>query len=250
MLNIILTDEDCDGDGFPIVWRVAEAIMRSMGVKKTAYRSDVQELHPMARDGIKRWPPFVERGVWDKINTGVGKGMLHPIAPGSDPKKKHTNRDRNDIVDALVPLSQLKDWGEGIGLYAFEIKLSGAEDSKTVKRKLGRKPGQQKEILQKICGALEAWAKENQESFDLQKMPGQVGSMESEGSFHWLCATLYPSEFTKGEKAFKGYRAGLCTFPPYPRPSDFYKRANPHIAQTLGVKINATENKRTGRKAT
>lgn len=230
MLTVPLTNEDCDKDGFPIVRKVAEAIMRSMGIKR------------WVRDGIKRWPPLVEREVWGKIRDGVVSGILHPLAPNGDPKGKHTNRDRNDIVDALVPLNQLQDWGQRIGLYAFEVKPSASADNKSVRRR-GRKPGPQRELLQKILSALETWAKECDETFDSMKMPGQVGSATEDGSFHWLCAKLYPTEFTKGEKAFKGYRAGLCTFPPYPKKSDFYCRAIDRIAQTLGVNVNATKNK-------
>jgi len=113
----------------------------------------------------------------------------------------------------------------------------------------GRPKGQQGEQLQKIIDALAAWAKTKGESFDSNSMPGQVGKAGADGSFHWLCAKLYPSDFTKGERAFKGYRAGRCTFPPYAKESDFYSRAIADIAQSLGVSLHVTQIKQASRKA-
>ena len=124
-----------------------------------------------------------------------------------------------------------------------------ATDTASKAKAGGRPKGQQGEQLQKIIDALSAWATKNGESFDSNSMPGQVGKADTDGSFHWLCAKLYPSEFRKGEKAFKGYRAGRCVFPAYAKTSDFYSRAIGDIAQSLGVSLNVTAMKAVSRKA-
>ena len=130
----------------------------------------------------------------------------------------------------------------------FDIPPSGSTP-RCGSRRGGRHKGKQGDLLLEIIYALEAWAKDNNETFNAANMPGQVGDAETVGSFHWLCAKLYPTEFLKGKKAFKGYRAGRCTFPPYPKKSDFYSRALPCIAQTLGCLPHASATKQKTLKA-
>lgn len=106
----------------------------------------------------------------------------------------------------------------------------------TAKAKPGRKPGTQRESLGKILAALEAWGAKSGNPFDRNMMPGQVGTgADDDGGFHWFCVQLFPREFLKGPRSFENYRARLCTFPPYAKPSDYYCKALPHIAQSLGV---------------
>lgn len=141
-------------------------------------------------------------------------------------------------------------WLLANGAASEKVGAGGTAADEAGKAKTGGRPkGQQGELLQKIIDALAAWANGNNETFDASNMPGQVGSAADDGSFHWLCAKLYPGEFTKGEKAFKGYRAGRCTFPAYAQKSDFYSRAIGPIAQTLGVSLNVATMKQKGRKA-
>lgn len=142
-------------------------------------------------------------------------------------------------------------WQVGAAAGNEEVGAGGTAPDTASKAKAGGRPkGKQGEQLQKIIDALAAWAAKKGESFDSNNMPGQVGDADVDGSFHWLCVKLYPSEFRKGKKAFKGYRAGRCVFPAYAKTSDFYSRAISDIAQSLGVSLNVTAIKPASRKAT
>jgi hypothetical protein len=133
----------------------------------------------------------------------------------------------------------------------FRFSQVGAGD--TVKSKAGRKPGKQPERMKQILDALEKWAVNDGISFDRQAMPGQVGKGPTDdGSFHWFCASLpkpFKADFQKGPRAFENYRAGLCVFPPWAKPSDFYRNALPHIAQSLQSVASDSVSPRKVRKA-
>jgi hypothetical protein len=141
------------------------------------------------------------------------------------------------------PGEHIRAWFDAKGAAPAKVGAGGTAKAG------GRPKGRQGEQLQKIIDALLVWATKNGESFDSNSMPGQVGKADTAGSFHWLCAKLYPSEFRKGERAFKGYRAGRCVFPAYAKTSDFYSRAIDDIAQSLGVSLNVTAIKAASRKA-
>lgn len=188
-----------------------------------------------------------ERDSWPHVLTGVTLGALHPVDPA---KMQVLSVDH--CTDGMIRFDELVAWGQTNKLFEFKRSAADAEEQRgngTDKAKKGGRPkGQQGELLQKILDALAAWAASNNEVFDTSRMPGQVGSSaDDKDSFHWLCATLYPREFRKGARAFKGYRAGRCAFPAYPRKSDFYSRAITHIAQTLGVSPKNTTMKQKGR---
>jgi len=202
--------------------------------------------------------------VWlDMIDTAIKAGALVPSRFVK----------LNDAGDDLIIISTRSGWnyltreavatwlhdsgetpGELVGAWLGDLWQADAGDAAgaggaAAAKTGGRPKGQQGERLQKILDALASWAKKNGKSFDTNSMPGQVGNTSAEGSFHWLCAKLYPSDFTKGEKAFKGYRAGRCTFPAYAKASDFYSQAIDDIAQSLGVSLNVTAIKSASRKA-
>ena len=150
-----------------------------------------------------------------------------------------------------APGEHIRAWFDAKGAGPAKVGAGGTAPDAAGKAKAGGRPkGRQGELLQKIIEALAEWAASNGEAFDPNSMPGQVGSTaDADGSFHWLCAKLYPGEFMKGKHAFKGYRAGRCTFPAYAQKSDFYSRAIAHIAQILGVSLNIATIKQKGRKA-
>lgn len=154
---------------------------------------------------------------------------------------------RQAVADWLKAINETP--GEPARAWLGDCWPDEAEGAGGTAKMGGRPKGQQGEQLQKIIDALAAWAKAKGESFDSKSMPGQVGKADADGSFHWLCANLYPSDFTKGGKAFKGYRAGRCTFPAYAKKSNFYSRAIADIAQSLGVSLNVTQIKQASRKA-
>lgn len=108
------------------------------------------------------------------------------------------------------------------------------EPAPTPKRKAGRKPSVAKAKLAKILDALEEYARATQQEFDRHAMPGPLGvSWKDEGSFHWLCARIYPI-FKRAQTTFKKHRARVCAMGAYAKPTDFYRRALPHIAPKLG----------------
>lgn len=182
-----------------------------------------------------------EDDAWSELsyqwNVATGKAMALLTSRAAEMSREHRDVIEHETrmnADRKVP----KVGAGGTAVAAGKAKAGG------------RPKGQQGELLQKIIDALATWAENENETFDANSMPGQVGkAADDEGSFHWLCAKLYPAEFTKGRKAFKGYRVGRCTFPAYARKSDLYGRAITRIAQTLGVSLNVTPMKHKGRKA-
>jgi len=119
------------------------------------------------------------------------------------------------------------------------VEAPPAPEQATDKKKPGRKPGNHKEELRLILDALAAWAGENGRVFDPQAMPGPLGEKaDDEGSFHWLCAKMYPHDFMKSKRAFEEHRAGVCAIAAYTPATDFYRQALPHIAQKLGSALN------------
>lgn len=115
--------------------------------------------------------------------------------------------------------------------------------------KRGRKPSDAPALLARILAALEIYAAETGQDFDRNAMPGPLGeSADEEGSFHWLCARLYPGTFNRAKSTFAGHRAGLCAVAPYAKPTDFYRQALPRIAPKLGVALNVHHMPKPGRK--
>lgn len=101
----------------------------------------------------------------------------------------------------------------------------------------GRPRSNAPEHLEQILVALESYAAETGQHFDRRAMPGPMGDNHChEGSFHWLCAKVYPSHFMKSKSIFEGYRNGVCTSVGWTRATDFYRDALPHIASILGIK--------------
>lgn len=112
----------------------------------------------------------------------------------------------------------------------------------------GRKPSDAPALLKQILDALDNYAAATGQDFDRNAMPGPLGeSFDDEGSFHWLCASLYPY-FKKAKPTFQKHRAGLCALAPYAKPTDFYRLALPHIAPKLGVTLNVHHMPEQGRK--
>lgn len=113
----------------------------------------------------------------------------------------------------------------------------------------GRRPSGARALLLQILDALESYAAATGQDFDRNAMPGPLGeSFDDEGSLHWLCAGLY-RDFKKAKPTFQKHRAGLCALAPYAKPTDFYRRALPHIAPKLGVAMNVHHMPKKGHKA-
>lgn len=113
------------------------------------------------------------------------------------------------------------------------------EASPTQPKRRGPKPSNAPALLGQILDALKSYAAATGQDFDRERMPGPLGeSFEDEGSFHWLCAQLYPSAFNRAPDTFTKHRAGLCALAPYAKPTIFYRLALPHIAPKLGAKLN------------
>lgn len=206
-------------------------------------------------EGRRSWtyrPPnqfTEERKAWSAIHAEVALGKMNPRDDdgGSLPRD---NYGHGSVIE-----SELTEWMQRAG-YDLQLPKQAGSNApivgagETAKRKGGRKPGTQGELLGEILEDLAKWAATKSESFDPKNMPGQVGASASDpGSFHWLCAKLYPASFQKGKKAFAGYRASRCAFRPYAKKSDFYCRAITDIAQTIGVSIQAASVKKDCQKA-
>jgi len=113
-----------------------------------------------------------------------------------------------------------------------------------VKKRPGRKPSNARSLLADILNELEHFASNIGEPFDRQAMPGPLGNdWHEEGSFHWLCARIYPA-FKKAKSTFEKQRAGLCAVGQYARPTDFYRNALPIIAPKLGCVSDARRSRR------
>lgn len=116
-------------------------------------------------------------------------------------------------------------------------------------RTRGRKPSDAPAMLVQILDALESYAATTGQDFDRHAMPGPLGeSADDEGSFHWLCARLYPRTFKRAPDTFAKHRAGLCAVAPYAKPTDFYRAALPRIAPKLDVTLNVHHMPKQGRK--
>lgn len=214
--------------------------------------TDLEEFSPTSRfiSGAvlrDRWMPLLGSAdaVVNFIAAKEQESRILPIHPLTGETNISGGDYMPDWTTALFVLSHV----EAIEAEEFPADaLPNQTSAAGAGRKGGRPKGRQRELLQRIIHALATWAEENGESFDSKSMPGQVGDADTEGSFHWLCAKLYPGEFRKSDSAFRGYRANLCTFQPYAKASDFYSRAIAHIAQTIGVSLNAKNKETTGRK--
>lgn len=115
--------------------------------------------------------------------------------------------------------------------------------------KRGRRPGDAPAMLAHILEALDSYAAATGQDFDRRAMPGPLGeSFDDEGSFHWLCASLYPGTFKRAKATFEKHRAGTCALGSYAKPTDFYRLALPHIAPKLGVTLNVRHMPKKGRK--
>ena len=172
----------------------------------------------------------------------------------------------NDVAETVPKARTLLDWlcvaqREGLRYHswideyalAMPVVTQEGEDGGAAKKRGGRKPGKQRERLGQILDALEVWAAKHKETFDRHAMPGQVGTGgEDEGGFHWFCVNLgakFKTDFHKSARTFEDYRAGLCTFPPYAKRSDFYSRALPDIAQSLQPIVKTSTLSKVSRKA-
>lgn len=135
-----------------------------------------------------------------------------------------------------------------------ELDKHPEQDASTSKgspsRPRGRKPSVAPALLVQILDALESYAATTGQEFDRYAMPGPLGkSADDEGSFHWLCAQLYPSAFNRAWTTFTKHRAGLCAVAPYAKATDFYRLALPHIAPKLGATLNVHHMPKQGRKS-
>lgn len=117
------------------------------------------------------------------------------------------------------------------------------------RKQRGRKPSDAPALLARILDALESYTAGTGQDFDRYAMPGPLGeSADDAGSFHWLCARIYPRTFKRAPDTFAKHRAGLCAVAPYAKPTDFYRLALPHIAPKLGVTLNVHHMPKQGRK--
>jgi hypothetical protein len=194
-----------------------------------------------------------QAGEFFNIEKAVRNGEISSYAPGSC---KPLGTPQRNLITGLeeeeVYGVELNAWlNANYPHVKFRFPEVGAAG--TAKSKAGRKPGKQPERMKQILDALEKWAVSEGNSFDRQAMPGQVGKGPTDnGSFHWFCASLpqpFKTDFQKGARAFENYRAGLCVFPPWAKPSDFYRNALPHIAQSLQSVASNSVSPRKARKA-
>jgi hypothetical protein len=158
--------------------------------------------------------------------------------------KKTVKTGERTVIYPVIYRQPFAEWwekhGEPYSKYVAAWLKAGGQQY-TTKSKGGRKPGKQREYLEKILEALEAWCGNNRRLFDRNAMPGQVGAPDDEGSFHWFCAKLYPAHFLREPRTFEEHRAGLCVFPPYSKVNEIYSLALRDIAQSLGVSINVAK---------
>jgi len=116
---------------------------------------------------------------------------------------------------------------------------SQEETSPTQPKRRGRKPSNAPALLLQILDGLESYAAATGQDFDRQAMPGPLGkSAEDPGSFHWLCASIYPHAFKRAKSTFEKHRAGVCSLALYAKKTDFYRQALPCIAPKIGVTLN------------
>lgn len=159
----------------------------------------------------------------------------HPEMPVV--KKGQTHLDGMVWPSVFVAFARGREWSlpdDFSGLYGVS-GLKPPAPELAAGKKPGRKQGTHKENLKSILDALDAWAGECGIDFDRTAMPGPLGKdADEEGSFHWLCAKLYPDDFRKTKRTFEEHRAGVCATKGYTSPTDFYRRALPHIAHKLG----------------
>lgn len=131
---------------------------------------------------------------------------------------------------------------EGIRAWLRPLEQAEAhqkEAAALAKPKRGRKPSDAPALLVEILDALDEYAAKIEQTFDRHAMPGPLGeSADDVGSFHWLCACVYPCTFKRAPTTFDKHRAGLCALAPYAKPTDFYRLALPDIASKLGVTLN------------
>jgi len=143
--------------------------------------------------------------------------------------------DRDLTVNPVIPDNLCGAIMEG-----FERFLTGAEASVAPPHcaeppaPSDREPGQPlsaaQALLLKIVEELGKYAKDIEQDFDRNAMPGPLGGTpDEEGSFHWLCAQIDPL-FRKSQRQFERYRSGICAVKPFAQESDFYRRALPHMA--------------------
>lgn len=124
--------------------------------------------------------------------------------------------------------------GQPVGIDAEPV----ATQTKEAKRP-GRPRSTAPKLLEEILAALEIYAAHTNQVFDRDAMPGPVGdNCDHEGSFHWLCAAIYPATFMQSHSTFERQRNGVCRVRIYAEPTRFYSEALPHIASILGVKLN------------
>ena len=152
------------------------------------------------------------------------------------------------VLDGFADKAQLAELPADSGGEGDAAKVSVGE---TAKAKGGRKPGPARELLRRILDELEKWAAAADEPFDRWRMPGPLGKKADDAnSFHWLCAQIAPLVFTKAPTTFEKHRAGLCAIVEYAKPSDFYRRALPHIAPKIAGGNNVSKIPVKRRKAT
>lgn len=154
--------------------------------------------------------------------------------------------------------SEWRENVEGAGIVEAEIarieaELGGeprqGEAAAKPCRPRGRKPSDAPVLLVHILDALESYAAATGQDFDRKRMPGPLGeSFDDEGSFHWLCAYLYPRTFKRAKETFEKHRAGICALGNYAKQTDFYRLALSHIAPKLGVTLNVHRMPKKGRK--
>jgi hypothetical protein len=144
---------------------------------------------------------------------------------GFTPTKQVKAGERTEEIP-VVPCGAFATWlatqGESPGEHIrawFDAK--GAAPCKSRRWRDGKgwraAEGRQGEQLQKIIDALLVWATKNGESFDSNSMPGQVGKADTAGSFHWLCAKLYPANSGREKGHSRGTGRGAVCFLPTPR---------------------------------
>lgn len=133
---------------------------------------------------------------------------------------------------------------------AAAVEQHQGEDALAGKGRPGRKPTDARALLVQILDALEGFAAATGQDFDRERMPGPLGESAADaGSFHWLCASIYPRAFIRAKATFAKHRAGICALGNYAKQTDFYRQALPHIAPKLGVKPNVHHMPRKRRKS-
>lgn len=115
MKIIELERDDFDQNGYVILRKAVNAVLKATGHIKVARRL-TPHWHPRPwLDNTERWPVLPQREIWNKVYAGVARRILNPVDPVT-----HAYRAKDDYADAVVPFPELVKFGRKTGLYNFK----------------------------------------------------------------------------------------------------------------------------------